>query len=282
MSDLTEKKVLILHHADCADGFSAAWVAHKTLGDSATYIASKHGTNPPPEAAGKIVYLLDYSYGEENMKKLVAMAEKVILIDHHATAAAYPSLVAESRFDTNHSGAVLAWEYFNPGKPVPTLLQYVEEGDIWRFTLPNIKELGEAIGMTEQTFEKWDALAANFENETSRAKLAERGAVSLERTQQMIDKAVGEAEEIEFEGHRCLMVNSMFCVSQIGHALYTKMPPIALVWSRRKNKIIVSLRSNGTVDVAQLAQKYGAGGGHPVAASFSWEEANFLKLRVRN
>ncbi len=57
-----------------------------------------------------------------------------------------------------------------------------------------------------------------------------------------------------------------------------QMPPIAIIWSRRGKKVIVSLRSDGSVDVAKIAQMYG-GGGHAVAAGFSWEVDTFLAFQ---
>ncbi len=73
------------------------------------------------------------------------------------------------------------------------------------------------------------------------------------------------------------MVNTPLHVSYVGKELYTKYPPIAVMWSRRGNSIIVSLRSDGSVDVADIAEKYG-GGGHPQAAAFRWEAEHILHL----
>ena len=56
-------------------------------------------------------------------------------------------------------------------------------------------------------------------------------------------------------------------VSEIGSELVKKLPPIGIIWSQRKDKIVVSLRSNGKVDVSKLAKKFG-GGGHKASAAF--------------
>ena len=45
-------------------------------------------------------------------------------------------------------------------------------------------------------------------------------------------------------------------------------PPFSLVWQRDKNRIEVSLRSNGDLDVSKIASKF-KGGGHKNAAGFS-------------
>ena len=51
----------VIYHADCTDGFGAAYAAWKQLGNRAEYFACKHGT-PPPDVKGKIVAILDFSF----------------------------------------------------------------------------------------------------------------------------------------------------------------------------------------------------------------------------
>ena len=50
----------VIYHADCTDGFGAAYSAWKSLGNRAEYHACKHGT-PPPDVAGKNVVILGRS-----------------------------------------------------------------------------------------------------------------------------------------------------------------------------------------------------------------------------
>ena len=50
---------LIIYHANCSDGFGAAYAAWKCLGKKATYHAAKHGSTPP-DVAGKNVAILDF------------------------------------------------------------------------------------------------------------------------------------------------------------------------------------------------------------------------------
>ena len=77
------------------------------------------------------------------------------------------------------------------------------------------------------------------------------------------------------------MVNSPFYVSEIGHSIVKHGMPVAIIWSRREGKVVVSLRSDGmAVDVAKLAERYG-GGGHPAAAGFSVKVKDFLKFKKK-
>ena len=50
---------VVIYHADCTDGFGAAYSAWKCLGNRAEYYACKHGT-PPPNVKDKNVVILDF------------------------------------------------------------------------------------------------------------------------------------------------------------------------------------------------------------------------------
>ena len=49
----------IIYHADCTDGFGAAYSAWKLLGNRAEYHACKHGQTPP-DVKDKVVAILDF------------------------------------------------------------------------------------------------------------------------------------------------------------------------------------------------------------------------------
>ena len=66
---------VVIYHADCTDGFGAAYAAWKQLGNRAEYYACKHGTSPP-EVKGKNVVILDFSYGKAITKKMIKKAKK--------------------------------------------------------------------------------------------------------------------------------------------------------------------------------------------------------------
>lgn len=36
-------RILVLHHANCADGFTAAWCAWRYFGDDAEYVPVQYG-----------------------------------------------------------------------------------------------------------------------------------------------------------------------------------------------------------------------------------------------
>ncbi len=280
MENNSNKKIAVLYHAGCPDGFGGAWAAWRKFKNKAVYIPVHYQTPYPDEIRGKEVYLVDFCYKPEVMKELQKAALSVTIIDHHKTSKPALPFSDARLFDLKHSGAVLAWKYFYPKSPIPKLLKYIEDTDLWKFKLPLTREIFETVYSHPFSFSVWNKLAALCESGSGRKKLAAEGKALLRKLERMTENAVSGAEEVKFEGYRCLMANSSRDVSHLGHALVVKKPPIGIVWSRRKNKIVVSLRSDGSVDVSKLAEKYG-GGGHRAASGFSWEVKDFLRFPKR-
>ena len=75
---------LVIYHANCWDGFCAAWVARKALGEIEPFPAY-YGAKPP-NVAGREVYILDFSYKRPVMREILASARSVVVLDHHKTA----------------------------------------------------------------------------------------------------------------------------------------------------------------------------------------------------
>src|SRR3989344_5692835 len=233
------KDTIVIYHKDCPDGFSAAWAAWKKIGDGASYLAILHA-DPMPVLKNKNLFFLDIAYPEKDFKKLVHENKSVVLIDHHPTNQNLPKYAPGSRFSLAHSGAYLAWKYFHK-KSAPRLISYVEDYDLWKFNLPNSRELNSYIETKEYNFKEWDRLAADL---------------------------ASNAEVVDFFGHKVLAVNSSELVDDLGHFLALKKPPFAIIWHKRGKFFKVSMRSIN-FDVRKIAEKFPIGGGHREAAGFS-------------
>ena len=76
----------VLYHANCADGFGAAWAAHLALSGKCHLIPVSYGSPLPPDIPdGSRVYILDFSYSQEIMDAL-AQRCTLTVIDHHETS----------------------------------------------------------------------------------------------------------------------------------------------------------------------------------------------------
>lgn len=273
------KRIAVLYHADCTDGFGAAWSAWKKLQDEALYIAVPPSNRIVPEAArGKEIYTLDYAFPLDSLPSARKHIVSLTVIDHHISNEASVKNADMQLFSTDHSGAVLSWKFFHPSKPIPRLLKYIEDYDLWRFRFKHTREIAEALSLYDMNFKTWDVLVRDFDSGKEK-KYVEEGNVLIRKMERKVGRLISFGEKITFEGHKALMVNSPFYVSEIGHSIVKHGTPVAVIWSRRENKITVSLRSDGVaVNVAKLAERYG-GGGHPAAAGFSFEQKDFLKFK---
>lgn len=78
-------KPLVIYHANCADGFTAAWAVRQAI--DADFHAGVHG-EAPPDVAGRDVILVDFSYPSAVMRALQQSARSILVLDHHKSAEA--------------------------------------------------------------------------------------------------------------------------------------------------------------------------------------------------
>jgi oligoribonuclease NrnB/cAMP/cGMP phosphodiesterase (DHH superfamily) len=264
---------LVIFHGNCSDGFGAAYSAWKLLGDRAEYFSANF-FDPPPDVKGKNVVILDFSYSREIIKKMIAESNSLLILDHHKTAAAELCDIDCAHFDMNHSGAMLSWKFFHPGKEAPRLIKFIEDRDLWRWELPYSKEFSAAFDMVKFDFEEFDKFLDDSEVDDA----IKRGSYILAYSKTVISRVAKGAVERKLEGKSVLVVNSSHWMSEIGNALAIKCD-LAVVWyyDHRHKQIKVSLRAHHEdIDVSVIAQRFG-GGGHKLAAGFSLPEGSSIE-----
>ena len=182
-------KPLVIYHANCADGFGAAFAAWLKFGDDAEYVPMQYldaklnaveawealsAAIPSQANTGREVYILDFSLPKPVMDKLFAVSECVVWLDHHKTAFEMWCGKAPELFFTMHkeqddckhivlddckSGAMLAWEYFHPGTRVPMLIKHIDDYDRWQFKLNGTKEINKALwSFAPWSFSQWQEI----------------------------------------------------------------------------------------------------------------------------
>jgi len=90
----------VIYHANCTDGFGAAFSAWKLLGNRAEYYPCTHG-DKPPNVKGKNVVILDFSFDNKTTKKLIKDANNLLVIDHHKSAMVELHDISNTIFDMN-------------------------------------------------------------------------------------------------------------------------------------------------------------------------------------
>lgn len=272
------KNIIILYHNDL-DGFGAAWAAWKKFGNKADYLAADYGKPIPEGPKNKEVYMFDLCFSEEKMKLLLRENKKLIVIDHHISKKEEVKISTDFRWDIGHSGCILSWNYFHKNKKIPKLLKYIEDTDLWKFKIPFTRELMRVLDNKPYDFKLWNKIAAEFENKQKLLGYLREGKVIVSFINKEVEAIASEWEEAVFEKRKTSIVNSPIFGAELGHYLIKKTKnPVAVIWSLKKGKIRVQLRSSNKVDVSLMAKKYG-GGGQRRAAGFYLEAGDKIPWR---
>ncbi len=263
----TTKQVVVFYHADCTDGFTAAWVAWKKFGEKARYIAQFH-EDPPPVLKNKLIYTLDMTFPESITKKLMK-DNQVTSIDHHISTKSVTLSTHQPSYALHHSGCVLAWKYFFPDKAAPKFLLNIEDVDLWNNKIPKSNLLYVYLELSDFSFGRWSQVISDFEISAKRKKILDTGALLRKHDDEMIRYDIDKnAKIVKLQGHRVYAINTTHSASLIGAKLARMLPPFSIIWKENKSgRVIVSLRGDGTIDCSKIAQKYG-GGGHRDSAAF--------------
>ncbi|TLY14701.1 MAG: phosphoesterase [Nitrospirae bacterium] len=249
---------VVLYHAECSDGFGAAWAIWKKF-PSARFMPVKHGISPPTGLAGRHVVIVDFSYSRQTLEAMAKEAASLQVLDHHITAEKALAGLPFAYFDQKKSGAVLAWEWAHP-EPVPWLLQYIQDKDLWHWVLPSSREINAALASYPSDFRVWDELRQRT--------LEAEGLAILRYENELVGKIAAEAALVSFHNETVPAVQSAVLTSQLGERLSAGYP-FCVIWHDRDGRRYYSMRSRKEgADVAAIAASYG-GGGHTHAAGFS-------------
>lgn len=275
--ELSTQPLCIYHHgtAGCPDGFTAAWLVARAHPDGAELYPAAYG-DEPPDATGRQVWIVDFSFPREQLRELAARAEHVTVIDHHQTAQEQllglamevPNLVTV--FNEDYSGAMLTWHVLHENAPAPPLVQHVQDRDLWRFELKGTAEVFAAMTSCPYTLEDWDKLAA-----TPIQQLVEEGQAIARYRARLIEQAVAGAVLVNIGDHLVPAANAAYAIGSDVAGELARGEEFGAYWYEHQGWRHVGLRSEpGGRDVAKVAEQYG-GGGHRHAAGFKeWVAAN--------
>lgn len=295
-------KAVVVYHANCLDGFTAAWVFHtlaeKDYTEGVTYVPASYGDPLPEFPAGPCnLYILDFFYSRSQLEQLCRVFNKVLLLDHHKTAidtispevwppGQWPDNL-EMALDMNRSGAGIPWDWFS-GESVgrSKLVNYIEDRDLWRFNLPFSKEVSAYIKRQKMDFNSWDILEEdllwNF------ATVVNSGSILLKERDSLIKEIAAEPRKMEIfwlDGVKRVMAHCINCPpgfsSEVGNYIVTNYGTVGVTYSQNsKGTTKFSLRSrNDLEDVAKIAEAFG-GGGHRNAAGFTLKEPKQSEILI--
>lgn len=263
--------LLCIYHANCLDGFTAAWAVWRRFPD--TQFHAGHYQETPPDCSGRDVVMVDFSYKRPQLMEIAATAKSVLILDHHKSAQADlvdlpANVIAE--FDMQRSGAMMAWNHYHPGEDPGWLVAHVQDRDLWRFDLEYTRQITAYLFSLDFDFEVWNEIDGDMRKGFAHYMDYVRFGSVLDKkhakdVRSLIDAGATRAQVAGFD---VPVLNAPFMFASEAGNLMARGEPFSVTWYETANSRIFSLRSdqNGE-DVSKIAAALG-GGGHRHAAGF--------------
>jgi oligoribonuclease NrnB/cAMP/cGMP phosphodiesterase (DHH superfamily) len=277
-------KILCIYHANCMDGFAAAWVVRKHFGsDKVEFYAAAYNSKPPPVIARDVV-IVDFSYPREVLLEMASIAQSILILDHHESAESALIGINDQApnvhviFDMQRSGARITWDFYNAKTPPPPLLRHIEDQDLWRFALANTKLVTFNVGSYVYDFEVWhELMKADVET------LYADGEAIYRKHMKDIRELLPLTTHVMSIGNQLVRVANLPLTmkSEAGHTLDAHVPFAGTYYDGPDGRVF-SLRSRKDTgaNVARIAAKYG-GGGHANAAGFKVTYTRVLLMAMK-
>lgn len=271
------KKVAVLYHGGCVDGFGGAWAAWKRLAKRAEYIPLYDRERPPSGLKGKELYFIDWTFDNPAItRELVKNNKRVVILDHHLQAEKIMRLAQEHVFSKVNSGAVIAWKYFHPHRPVPRLLKLIEDYDTWRLRFRDTAAAVALLDAIPYDFKRWSRLARQLEEPASRRRLLASGKLILAYKNKLVSEMVKRVKAVKFGKYEILALNSPILRNELGNLLAERKPPFSILWWVEGDKLRLSLRA---VKPFNLLENVAGAKGHPQAAGLVLPKGTKLPWR---
>lgn len=299
----------VIYHGNCPDGTGSLWAVHryfcKTKGHQTALGEINSLGDSHQKAAGSFkmtdllsickdnnVLIADFSYPPEIIHKIKIVCSKLILLDHHDTGLKLLASEPNCYFDMNHSAAYMVWYFMETGKalqrmpynkPVPAVIRYIQDRDLWKWELPHSREINCGLyrKAKDGKMEYYDFFH-DHEEETMK-ELKHYGEQYLAFQSDMIDSAIAVAHKKKFFGYNAVIANVAIAPSETCEKLLERHQDcrIAIVYyDDHENKVhkFSARRRESDMDIvlSVMIQKAFSnvgvgwgGGGHPAAAGFT-------------
>ena len=300
------KPDICIYHANCNDGFAAAWVVWLKYENEVQYVPGFYEKSPP-DVTGKHVIMVDFSYKHDVILELAKTAKSITIIDHHKSAledlkqfqiteeCSYKTIDDVLKqvdlyrdnvcaiFDMNHSGVILTWKFFFPDIPPPSVLNHVEDQDLARFKLDHTKEILAYICSFHYNFQDWLKLILSADrNPDFKDKMIFEGRTLLRNKEKDIRSLLTfGTRKMVIGGYLVNIANAPKYMGSDVATILSENELFAAAYVDSQTHRVFSLRSRGdkALDVSKIAESYG-GGGHYNAAGFSVVFDDLVKLNL--
>lgn len=288
-------KHLCIYHTDCLDGLAAAYAVRKyyagqhreqieqtgldeaNFAEPIAFIPAEYG-HPPPDATGRHVIIVDFSYQRDELMALATRAHSVLIIDHHESAREQlQDLPANVKviFDTRRSASMIAWDHYFPGVSAPLLYDHIQDNDLGHWKLPTTRAIIAAADSFPKDFASFRALTL-FPSITLHT-----AGLHIERYRRQVIDQIIATQRMFFFGE--IFIPTANCPrayrNEVGAQLAIGQPFSATYYDDAEGRKWSLRSAPDGANVANIAQAFG-GGGHPHAAGFrqTWEQAREFEM----
>ena len=279
----SEVPLVVLYHAWCMDGngvllaIKELFPKHEIIPMACDY--DKYDIDDVLKTCyNKNVIMGDFSMNQEDLLAIKNSSNAFVALDHHKSAIKRFKPYNFAWVDMEESGSTLVWKYCS-NEPVPILLQYIKDRDLWDNELPNTREVNVAafnLGFKEPH------LLMPYMYDVS--ELIKIGTPIVKEIDKKINDIMERSTIREFKanGKEGVFIINADEVSLVGSYISMKYPYVAQI-KLEDMRVKISFRSSeenpDSVDVSTLCEKYG-GGGHEHAAgiSFAFEDIDISIL----
>jgi len=269
----------VFTHANCPDGFTAQYLlaGHPNY-SHAQFVDIGYTDSIPEFGPDDEVIFADFCPKPEALSKAANEADSVLVLDHHLSAVENAeAFFADNpqpdnlklEFDMERSGARMVMDYFYPEGECKheTLVNYVQDRDLWKFELPYAEVVCEIFVSMPFTFEVWTELS-NMLNQNFDSALS-LGMGAKAKTDKIVDDQAKLAKLVDIGGHLVWAAPSPYATgSDLAGKLAEKGDFGAYYVDHPDGSVQWGLRSAPDgANVSKVAELYG-GGGHYHAAGF--------------
>ncbi len=219
---------------------------------------------------GKVVFIGDFSFKEEEYKLLMESAELILTVDHHKTP--YLDAVGEydnTYFDMNKAGALLTWEFLFPKTEAPMIIKLVSDRDIYEFKYGMNTKATYQLLVKENEPNDPSKVLDYIDNEVSLVEDFTKYVPEVEQYEKAMNRRAEQAEEYTIKGTKLFGLNYTSKASDLLNIVSKNNNTPSLSYFVKNNEIVFSLRNTVPgMDVEAIAKQFG-GGGHKNAAGFT-------------
>lgn len=282
-----QKTIIGIYHKSCNDGTAAAAVLLKKFPQAQLFPLGHNYVLTDLDPIRNIkeideIYFVDCAIG---INELLAVAKKVTVIDHHISIKEELDALAKDGkinyiFDNKKSGSSLAWSYFFPAEPIPEIIKYVEDSDLWNWAYgETTKYVTNYLSLNMNMPEVFLSLfGENIEH------IKKDGSIITRYADSNIERIMREVRPIKLKigDHEVFAYNVTMYQSAVGNNLSKQIGGVVTMFTIKGEKVKLDFRCGdghepSAIDLATLL----GGGGHRNASGAEVPLVKFLEMIVR-